>query len=346
MTACVLFTMLLCLFTSCNTADKKLAYQSQRLLDKADQLIEHREFDEAYAQTQKAHSQLETLLNKDKTNADYILLLARSNFVAFIAKNTRIIENSPLNSLSLTRLPEVSQYKDYPLFISQGIDSLLELEKNPTLLSFQQKASLHSLLAAMYHLNSKTLDKSISEYERAIQVNREWISDLQSKHSKRQPKGIAINRIRNQIQALKMNQITVYIIQHNWSGGLNKLETLKGKDDLKYFDINLQHQYAHLDDLKNQASQDKKNSSFSKVKNFFRKSSTPQKEDINSYGSLSLHKVEVLQAKINIAYLKNQLIYRMICYAHLGKTDQLKTCSLILKKYDASLNTELLQLLR
>lgn len=323
---------------SCSQADNKLAFKSQRLLDESDVLMERHDYNNAFKKVQQAQSNLNVLISKHRNNADYLILHARANFNLFLIKNVSVFNAAKQDPLSLTALPKAQDYISRDKYLLPAIINLNKILNSPdTKPTSEQIIAANVLLASIYRLDEKTLDKAINHYQTAISIYVQQLQDLRAEETKLSPKTHAIAKKENEIRNIQMAMAEIYILKHKWEPALFLLEDIAGGPDLKYFDTHfalLQNKLAEAEkqmQLK-QASDTKK----SKTKNFIKKKSS---SDI----SYSTEEAAIMQIETTLTALKNNLIYRIICFYHLKRNNELKEAREILRQYYPEVDAKVMQ---
>ncbi len=343
-----LLVLCLSLFVSgCGVSVDKEQRQNQIILDEADLYLEFGQRNEALARAHQAIRNLNLLLAESPSESSYLLLHARALLTAFLAKNAPIIQKSPLQPKSLIHMPKKADYIDYDRYVGVALLNLRKAEDIGAPLESEQKAALHAMLASIYRLQMKTMSEANIQYKMAIQAYKNYLYSLEIDQKPLGKKSFAIQQVTNQIRHLILARSEVKIAQHKWQMALDLLQAMMGGDDLAYFDVKfqqLEEKIAELQELANREhprTPDRANA-IAKLVAEKREFDSKAKE----LASASSYKVNLLQTEIELAALKNNLMYRIICYYWLNDMSRYEQARVYLRKYYPSLDAQLSTLLK
>ena len=346
LTALLLFLLTLNL-TSCGSGVDEALAENQALLEEADLYLEFGQLREAKENTSEAIQSLNLLVAKSPSNVDYLLLHARALITEFLITNSSVISSAKVLPKSLMQIPSKSDYINYDRYIAVALSDLKKAAEIGEPLPDDKRAALHSMLAGIYRLRMKTMREANVEYKIAIKSYRSYLSSLHRDKNKIGGHGFKIQQITNQIRQLDLARAEVKIAQHKWKMALKILKKIAGGDSLSYFDLQfskLENKLAELTRLIN-SKEPKAPKRVGAIKDL-----VMEKRDLDSkakqIAGSSTYEVNRLQAEIELTWLKNNLLYRIICYRWLNDTESYTKARSILREYYPDLDHQLNTLLK
>lgn len=331
-------------FSSCGRASKREATRGQALLDEADLYMELRELDKAEENAQQALQKFSILVEESPDNVDYRILRVRSRVTLFMAQNFLVIEKAKPLPRSLVRLPEKEELIDYDQTALIAEQELKEILQMPVELTWDQAGFVHGTLAAIYRLNLQTLTLANQQYEEARQIYLKRLQDLKTEKKKVGSNTIAILRLENQIKGLLLAQAEVNLLAEQWETALMLLQQMVAGSDLQYFSLHFQRLEDQISRLEAQLEEQARLDVGSREAKLLAKIQEKKEKKYSllvELGGLSPQKVELIQSRIQLADLQNNLSYRIICLHNLGKFGQLEEAHSVLRQHYPELDSEL-----
>jgi hypothetical protein len=312
-------------------------------LDEADLLLESREFQGAYDKSMAARDALIPLLEQSKKREEHILLYCRASLNAFLAKNTRLIEESPPKPKSLVRLPELAAYQDYHSLLDTPMSMLETMLKQPQTLSLEEKQAAYSTLAAIKRLASETLPEASHAYIHAIEINRQLLQRAQGEiggsiFTHMLP--LQEQNLLSEEYYLQLALIETYLADEKWEEALKHLKTLSGGDDLAYFSTQWRLLENNIADLEKKIAHDHEREP-SIIKN---SAETDSKR--KTLGHYSTNEMGLMRMELELTHIKNQIIYRSICYHNLEMKKEFSQALSIIAAADTSIAKNIKTLLK
>ena len=339
----IYFCILGICFHSCQQSTNKEAQTSQNLLDESELLIESREFKEAYKSAKKALNTIQLVIKKDKKNPDFQLLEIRALLNMFMAQNTLIIENSNIRPRSLVRLPFPEDYQNLEETLVPAKKQLIQMANEAKNLSFEQEGYIHSSLATIFRLNLTTLNQADKEYNKSIKHYYNWVDELQATTKSQRRNALKVENIKNQIQNLKIAQIEVNLLKENWNRSLDLLQITMGNSDLQYFSTHFSLLENQIEGLIEKLQEYKKKKTGTRENNLTLLLEKIRKQPLSKKENLARTNPYVLELNhlfSKLTDLKNNLLYRIICYHNLKDKEKLKESTSILLRFYPELQVE------
>ncbi len=340
---------LLLLFTislfSCSDKNEIKAKNSELLLFEAEELFTLREFDGAEKLILEAVAKLDDVVKAAPEDVDYRLLRARAYFLLFQSKNILTLENAPQRPRSLVRIAEASSYVGYDSTIPSAESDLKAALNTREEFSKEEEAITRGMLAAVYRLTPFTASKADTQYLKAIEATRSWLMELEKPQEERKKKRFAIKNAQEMLVSLQMSRVEVNLLLEKWPTALSVLESIMGGRDLKYFSLQFNLLENKISSILKRLEENKeyaKESRAGKLLDFIkrsRKTKNSQGKEVSS--TLNTLETELLQTEEILTTVKNNLIYRVICYYHLGQKENLRRANQILKSYYPNIATRL-----
>ncbi len=326
---------LLLLTSSCGNKMEKEAILTQDALDQADMLVGRREFKKAEELCQQTIGSLTPLIKANPNKAIFRLLRARANITLFIANNIVVIEKTKLLPKSLVPLPSMKDYLLYDPYIVSAREDVQAVLSNKEPLSHEQNAAAHASMGDILRLNKDTAKEASKEYALAALAYSDWIAELKEKQGKTASEQFNISRLKGQIHRIQLAEAETDMIAEDWTASLAVLEKIMAGSDLKYFTVQfnlLENSLVEIERKVHRASRPKSEGGALDVKN----------EDV---AYIPTYQAAYLQTQIELANVKNNLIYRIICYYQLGQKDSLAEACKILTDYYPDIESKLMDLL-
>lgn len=351
--ACLKFTFILLAlsiaftFNGCSpTSDKDLT-KNRALLDEADLYMEFGQLSEAKSKASEVIKNVSFLIAKQPSDISYLLLHARALLTKFLITNSSVISNAPLQPKSLVRIPQFNDYIGYDRYILVALIDLKKAQEIGAPLRKDQSAALHAMLASIYRLNMNTMSKANVQYKHAIKSYRAHLLDLKRDKPNVGTNNFAQTQVKNQIRLLTISRAEVKLTMHKWDMALRVLKQMMGGDSLEYFDLMFNKIETKIASLKDEAIKDhertpEKAKIIADIVAKKRNPSTKAKE----LAGYSAYQINIMQAEIELASLKNNLMYRIICYHWLSLNSKHNDARIVLRKYYPILDSELSHLLK
>jgi hypothetical protein len=330
----LLLSLLLTIAISCSGQDDAKAGRSEALLYEAEQLISSRDFSKSEEKANEAMEKLNALLDSNPENINYLLLRARAFFLTFQSKNILIMENAPENPNNLTRLPELWEYIDFQQTVTKAQEDLKKALGHSDNISPAQEAAARSILAATYMLDSSTAHLADQHYSVAIEVSEKELKKLNAIRKGQRPK-FKINNLERYIEVLEIGRIEANLLKEDWKRSLLLLENMVAGNDLKYFPVQftlIENRMTELREKWQTSLEHSKDSRGTKLLNYLNKTKKDKSGDSEPTGS-SLFQAEIQQLEGQLTTLKNNLIYRILCYRALGDQKNLLEARNTIKSY-------------
>lgn len=348
LSSCLLI-MLLCL-SSCQRSIDRNAQRAQALLDEADLLIDSRLFTDAELKTKEANEKLTKVIEKYPDNIDYRLLHIRSLMTLFVARNTLTIEQADIRPRSLVRFPDTETLSDFSTTIIPAELALKEIIHGSAPLKFDQKAYVHSTLAAIYRLKVETNEESLKEYNIALSTYEEELQRLRSEEKALGSNKFAIMRIEHNIRSLQQAKTEVLLLVERWDEALEVLRDSMAGTDLKFFPVQFDLLEGEIAILKNKLSLDETLAEGSRESKLLQSIEAKKKERWHSkqenLGGKNPYQVELLLRQVQLDELQNNLMYRIIALYQLKESERLEQARKTLRGHYPEMDAELYQLLQ
>ncbi len=346
-TSCLLLLFLILGLTGCNSNTDRDLNRNKTLLDEADLYLEFSQITEAKAKATEAIRNLDLLMAKKPSDIPYLLLHARALITKFLITNSSIIAEAPIQAKSLIRIPHFNNYIGYDKYISIAILDLKRAQEINPLMKSDQSAALHAMLASIYRLQMSSMSKANVQYKLSIKAYHTYLQELEKDKKPIGNHNFAITQIKNQIRLLTISRAEVKLAMHKWNKALRVLKKMMGGADFDFFDVTFNKIETKIANLKNESKKEhtstpEKARAISEIVTKKRSPSNKSKE-LAGYSS---YQINVMQAEIELASLKNNLMYRIICYYWLGNKSQYEQGRMVLRKYYPALDSELSYLLK
>lgn len=335
-------------FFSCGPSYERKAATAQGLLDDADIYMQIREFAKSYDTAVKATDMIANSLQAAPSNVDIKLLLARAYMTQFMAKNILIIENAAPLEKSFVTLPSVDQYKKFSQTIGKAKTILSDVINNETSLSFEQKGYAHAMLAACFRLQLSTAQDAVREYQASIEAYQSLLQELSMEKKQVGSNEIQITQLKEQIQSLWMSVSEVNFLLNNWNAALFSLQQAMAGEDLSFFEVQLPLLDRQIIQQQNIIDQDVRITTDPRVERLnaaiakTRKGKLTIREEQAGKGSAKAH---LIALKIEQNQMKNNLLYRIICYYRLGMIREYDEARQILRSLYPKLDAQIAALL-
>ena len=341
------FICILFLCGGCQHAIEREAHRAQALLNEADLLMNARLFNEAEQNAREALEKLEVSLARQPENIDFRLLRVRGWMTVFFSRNILTIEQAPIRARSLVRFPEFSELVDYDTMVKPAENELKALINGPELMSHDQQAFAHSTLAAIYRLNLNTLDHSLREYAKAVEVYQRQLNKLRNDDSNIGSHDFAIMRLENQLRSIKQAESEVFLLKESWTEALAVLQSMMGGTDLKFFSTQFDLWEGKIASLEAKLSLDERLQESSREQRLLlsiqEKKSERNLSKSERLGGKNPYQVELLHSRIQLDQIKNNLVYRIICHFQLKEAATLELARAALRGHYPELDRELIQ---
>ncbi|MBN4066465.1 hypothetical protein JYU14_00045 [Simkania negevensis] len=333
-------TALLLFSFGCNSQqEQRELIQNQLLLDEANNLIELRELPRAKKTLEKAVNSLNDKIAKQPGNPGLQLQRAQALLAYFTAENLLTIEQAPIHPQSLMRIPSPSDYTGYHEYIARAmadVDNVLSSRQ----LSYEKKAAAYTLLASIYRLKEDTMARASNAYEKAIDNSVDWLNEIRTTKGKKKPLAINIHRVEEQVHLLQIARVETLLAIQDWEEALTQLEEARGGKDLKFFAIQIEFENRRISDFQQKINEDfERNRGASRLsyQSDKKRTRTDELQGLNAY------ETALWQSELRLTDLKNNLIYRIICYYNLDDKRALEEARKILKHSYPYIETELTQ---
>ncbi len=346
MTSSLLALFIIFGLSSCNSSDNKDLNKNKALLNEADLYMEFGQMLDAKEKATEAIRNLNLLIAKSPSDISYLLLHARALVTKFLIINSSIISTASLQPKSLIRMPLYNDYIGYDKYIRVAMIDLKKVQEVGTPMKKEQSAALHAMLASIYRLKMDTMSKANLQYKLSIKAYSSYLEELKDE------KGIgsrsfAIRQVQNQIRLLNLSRAEVKLAMHKWEMALRILQKMMGGADLSFFDITFNKIETKLATLRQESNSDHERTpeKARAIADIIAKNRHPdtKAKELAGYSS---YQINIMQAEIELASLKNNLMYRIICYYWLKNESQYEDARVILRKYYPALDSELSQLLK
>lgn len=346
------FLLIIFAFTLFSCESKKndiKAAHSIALLNEAEYMLDIREFGESESKVIEALEMLAPIISKNPTNIDYLLLRSRAYYLLFSSKNTLVIENSPEQPQSLVRIPEMWNYIDYDttiLLAKKDIEEILKQGKSATL---EQKVAARAMLGNIFRLNPSTCLKAYEQYQKAVDASKKLLHDLEHPKNKLEQKNLAVARVKEQTQALRTSQVEVLLLAREWKKSLSILESMMAGEDLKYFSVQftlLENKIAALQTRLKESTRYNKESREGKLNRLLEKVRKKKRKDVQGFEKYNPIEIELIKTERSLVSMKNNLIYRIICYHHTKQNARLQRAHNILRSFYPNLDEKITEALK
>ncbi|MDF2578058.1 MAG: hypothetical protein K0S74_1542 [Chlamydiales bacterium] len=339
----------------CGGQQRREASRIQSLLDESDLLIEARDYNLAKEKGQKAIIDVSKLLEKHPDQIEYLLLRSRAAMVVFMAKNAIILQSAKPQPQSLVALPAKDAYIDYDKDVKMALNDVKVVLGKEDSLSLEQKAASYATLATIYRLDALTMQDAYDAYGKAVNTNLKWKEELRDKIAKGRNTNapISMTTLDKEIKQLMLSRIEVTLALKNWQKALDLLESNMAKKDLKYFDAQMQILENNIADTQRKLESDfqkeassKKDKISQQIEEMKKIQAQKDPSQLHAIGNYTNYEVALMDLELELTYIKNNLIYRMICYHNLNMQEEFTEASTILSKYSPVKAKEIVKALK
>lgn len=330
---------------ACQHAVNREATRAQALLDEADLLINARMFAEAEQNSRDALDKMVIALERQPDNVDFRLINIRALMTLFFSRNVLNLEEAEIRPRSLTRFPNPEDLSDYDSTVRVAEEQLKDLINGALPMDDDQKAFAHATLATVYRLNSNTVDEALVQYDKAIKVYEKQLNEMRNDPSKVGQHTYGIMRLENQIRGLQQGQAEVLLYKEDWPAALDVLGSVMAGNDLKFFIPQFELVLGQIADMETRLSIDAALAEGSREDRLLisiregRKDRTFSKRE--RLGAKNPYQVQLMQSRIRLADMQNNLMYRIICYFQLNDQDRLNEAREALRSQFPELDADL-----
>lgn len=342
--AFALFVVIFFTTSACQKPFSRQLHKNQAIIDEAENLISRREFTKAAKTVSEAISKLSQIIEKNPDVPSLYLLRSQAYFTLFQAKNTLLIENAAPRARSLVRLPSKDQYIDYDISLKKAFNDVqFVLGKNDAI-DEEKKAIAYILIASIFRLEIDNLAKSDQFYSKAIDIYKEQLNKLQkTKMGSPLPK-TKIVRLENRINFLRLSQVEVNLLAENWVKSLNLCEQIVAGKDLKYFSVNFERLNQDIADIDNKITRIKEEQKGYRREQRIVKLIEERKKKMALENRRSLsenpYQEVLIEKEEELTHLKNNLIYRIICFHNLQEKQMEEESRSILRRFYPHLDAQ------
>ncbi len=338
-------------FSSCSWSKAEKNYNKIRtIIDEADLLISARQFQDAEAKIQFAVKKISTIDRKESKDANAAdILTARAYTTLFIAKNVLVIEEAKPLARNLIKLPPLKDYIDYQSTVIPAEKLLENLLEKKEELKEDELASVYAMLGTLHRLNIYTAKEADEDYRLAAIHYENILRELQGKERK-SIFNFSVEQVEGQIRQMQLARIEVNLLLERWNKALTLLEKMMAGRDLKFFPVQFEIMEERIAQLEDKLRKQKGNSTDPRTKRleqfFSAQRSKRQKQNPGSeLSELGTIEAELFLADIKLTEMKNNLIYRAICYKQLRQNERLNHVEKTLRQYYPQIEKELLEIM-
>lgn len=336
--------------SACNRATERAAFKAQAQLDEAMLQMEVRQFDRAFDEAMTAYKTLDELLSQSPNNVDVKLLRIRALLTLFMTRNTLLIEQAAPLPRSLVRLPDKKDYRDYAQYATPALEALKEMVNTRAKYSDEEEATIYGNLGAVFRLDKETAQDSAEAYGKAAEAYRHWLFELKGDSSKIGSHQVAIQKVRHQLRSMLMNEAEALLLAENWVEALGVLKEAAGGEDLKFFTVHFDLLEQRIANVQTKIKEQEEAEAHSREVRLEQVVRDRKKRNLSKRGELggyNPYQADLLFTQSELADLKNNLMYRIICLANLNQDEELKKAREVLRTHypeaDSSLWSLLLQ---
>ncbi|MBB64181.1 MAG: hypothetical protein CMO81_03880 [Waddliaceae bacterium] len=332
----------------CNRAAERGGARAQTLLAEVELLNESRKFDKAQETLEEVFSILDELNQKDPSNLDFIFMRSKAYMLRFLSLNTQIIEKADIRKRSLVRMAEMHEYEGYDENIEALQALLIKVLNSERELTLSNRGFIHGMLAASCRLSDEKTNEAITQYGLAIKAYQTQLKKLKEEHSKMSPHTLAIQKLENTIRQIQLQQVEVLLLGEDWTQALGQLQTNMAGTDLQFFSTQFEIVEDHLEQIKEKialADQQEAKTRGDKLAKALEDRRGAWSAVRDEVGGVNPYRSEQLLNQIYLADLKNNLIYRIICYYNLKQESELKEAEKVLGTYYPDVKADLMEML-
>lgn len=338
------FVFLVLINSSCSNNGHAKASYGSAYLGEAEALLEGREFQKAEEMALKALDHYNQALLAEPNNVDFLLVRSRIYFTLFRCKNTLIIERAPEQPRSLVKIPEQWEYIDFDQTLTLAEGDLKKVINSSESLPLEQEAAARGLLGNIYRLSKTSAKLADAQMEKSIEATKRWITELQNPQKKLESHTFKIKRARKQLEEMSMARVEVLLLDGQWSTALNILEQVVAGPDLKYFSIQFNLLENKITGFLNKLKENQEHTKTSregKLMRYLEKARSKKAEEGDVFYQYNSTELELLQTELQLTLIKNNLIYRIICYHHLRHKENLQQAHNILRSFYPDIDAKL-----
>jgi hypothetical protein len=334
---------ILILAVSCGKRGEDKASKGVYLLNEAEFLLESRDFNQPKEKILQALAIFDEIIKEYPDKVDFLLYRARAYILLFQNDNALTIERAPERARSLVKIPNTWEYSNYDQTILKAEDDLQHILNLRDSISNKQEASARAMMGNIYRLNVDKAGEADEYYQKAIAATKRWRTELESTKTRLDSHTYDIQRAVKQIELLETARVEVSLLAENWGTALSILEDTMAGQDFKYFSVQfilLENKIAKLFDRLDANKEEEKETRAGKLKRLLNEVRSKKKDDkgLAAYNALEL---EIMKTEEIITDTKNNLIYRIICYHNLGKSDELSISHGILQSFYPDIDAKL-----
>lgn len=334
----------LCL-VSCQRHAERQAVRAQTQLDEATLLMDARMYREAEQKATDALEIMQPLFEDFPDEPNYRILWVRAHVTRFMARNAVLISRAEPRPRSLVRFPRPDEYVGYDEDLVPAKAELARLVASNQTLLFDQQAFVHGTLASILRLNEQTLDDADQEYGKAIDIYRQWESQLRAERTTVGSHRLQLLRIGNEIRSLQQARAEVQLLAENWTAALEHLEDMMAGKDLQFFPVQFKLAEEQIAYWENRLRTDEEAGLTwreGRITQAVERGKDIRRGKRDELGGRNPNQVELLQQRLLRAEKQNNLMYRIICYWNLGMSAELAEAREALRSFYPELESDLM----